>query len=593
MGSDIEKARKGREHSHFEPRANHSSAFSSGRMFIREDEVKEEGDESTINSHMLNQCTNTHLHLQTHLANAHAKPQSKFNLILDLRRRITKCIRIIRSWEETRGIDPIPLNERRGVGNQNNGNGDGNRPGHGNDGGSNNSSNGDDGMNIPFQMMLLWFSMTLATNNIIIGSLGTLVFQLGFAEAALCAVFGTILGGIGVGYMSIWGPKSGSRTLIVTRFFMGYYPSKICALLNILTNLGYSMLNCILGGQLLSKVSGGNVSVVIGIILVAVASWILATFGIRLFQFYERYSWLPQLIVLSIITGSSVSLFNFNKPLPRPQPPGTLNARCLTFFSLCLSASLAWAPIAADYYVYYPPSISTWKTFLMTLLGQTQAMIATLTLGIGLGTVISSNESWKLHYDSTPGSLLMAAYNSLGGVVGKFCAILNVVGVISNNAPGAYSMGLNFQMLGRRWDRVPRSVFAFGTTVAYTACALGGRGVLYEVFKNFLPLIGYWVVVWIVVVVEEDVLFRRPWSCRYRLRFRSGGDGHWHFQQDRNNVQHDNRDYDYDWSSWNQKDKLPVGVAATLAFLAGWVGAIVGMVCPLYLSFLYILFFCI
>lgn len=227
----------------------------------------------------------------------------------------------------------------------------------------------------------------------------------------------------------------------------------------------------------------------------------------------------------------------------------------------------------------------------MTLLGQTQAMTATLTLGIGLGTVISSNESWRLHYDSTPGSLLMAAYNSLGGVVGKFCAILNVVGVISNNAPGAYSMGLNFQMLGRWWDRVPRGMFAFGTTVIYTACALGGRGVLYEVFKNFLPLIGYWVVVWIVVVVEEDVLFRRPWSCRYRLRFQSGGDGHWHIQQDGNNVQHDNRDYDYDWSSWNQKDKLPVGVAATLAFLTGWVGAIVGMVCPLCLSFLYILFF--
>lgn len=69
---------------------------------------------------------------------------------------------------------------------------------------------------------------------------------------------------------------------------MGYYPSKICVLLNILTNLGYSMLNCVVGGQLLSKVSGESVSVVFGIVIVAITSLILATFGIRLFQFYER-----------------------------------------------------------------------------------------------------------------------------------------------------------------------------------------------------------------------------------------------------------------------------------------------------------------
>ena len=99
---------------------------------------------------------------------------------------------------------------------------------------------------------------------------------------------------------------------------MGYYPSKICALLNILTNLGYSMLNCILGGQLLSKVSGGNVSVVIGSILVAVASWILATFGIRLFQFYERY-------VLYTIHSKKESRDYTEYMLTMIDTPGSLN----------------------------------------------------------------------------------------------------------------------------------------------------------------------------------------------------------------------------------------------------------------------------
>lgn len=59
-------------------------------------------------------------------------------------------------------------------------------------------------------------------------------------------------------------------------------------MLNVLTNLGYSMVNCVVGGQILSKVSGGHLSVLIGIIVVAFTSWVMAMFGMRIFQIYER-----------------------------------------------------------------------------------------------------------------------------------------------------------------------------------------------------------------------------------------------------------------------------------------------------------------
>jgi purine-cytosine permease-like protein len=70
---------------------------------------------------------------------------------------------------------------------------------------------------------------------------------------------------------------------------MGYYPSKICSALNILTNLGYCMVNCVTGGQILSRVSGGHISVLVGIVVVALSSWAMAIFGMRIFQIYERY----------------------------------------------------------------------------------------------------------------------------------------------------------------------------------------------------------------------------------------------------------------------------------------------------------------
>lgn len=69
---------------------------------------------------------------------------------------------------------------------------------------------------------------------------------------------------------------------------MGYYPSKVCIILNLFTNIGYSMVNCVVGGQILSVVSGGHLSVIVGIIIVAVSSWVMALFGMKIFQLYER-----------------------------------------------------------------------------------------------------------------------------------------------------------------------------------------------------------------------------------------------------------------------------------------------------------------
>ncbi len=69
---------------------------------------------------------------------------------------------------------------------------------------------------------------------------------------------------------------------------MGYYPSKIACLLNIVIMLGYGMIDCLVGGQVLSAVAGGNISVVGGVIIVAAITWIVVVFGMSIFQTYER-----------------------------------------------------------------------------------------------------------------------------------------------------------------------------------------------------------------------------------------------------------------------------------------------------------------
>lgn len=64
------------------------------------------------------------------------------------------------------------------------------------------------------QMVLLWFSTNITANNIAVGMLGPLSYDLGFTDSALCAAFGAVLGSAGAAYMSTFGPESGNRTMV-------------------------------------------------------------------------------------------------------------------------------------------------------------------------------------------------------------------------------------------------------------------------------------------------------------------------------------------------------------------------------------------
>jgi purine-cytosine permease-like protein len=153
------------------------------------------------------------------------------------------------------------------------------------------------------QVALLWFSANVSVNNLAVGLFGPLVFGLGFTDSALCAVFGGLLGSLSTAYMSIWGPRSGHRTMIVARYFMGYWPAKIPCLLNIVLMVGYCTIDCIIGGQMLSAVSGGGMSIAVGIVIVSLVSWVVAVFGMGMFHHYERFVY-STTYPLSIVSAS-------------------------------------------------------------------------------------------------------------------------------------------------------------------------------------------------------------------------------------------------------------------------------------------------
>ncbi|KAJ7906610.1 hypothetical protein B0H13DRAFT_2020509 [Mycena leptocephala] len=345
---------------------------------------------------------------------------------------------------------------------------------------------------------LLWFSANISVNNLAVGLFGPLVFGLGFLDSAITA------------YMSIWGPQSGNRTMVVLRYFMGYWPAKIPTLLNIVLMVGYCTIDAIIAGQILSAINGGSISIVVGIIVVQIVSSIVAVFGMKIFQYYERFSWIPQALVLFILIGSARPFFDTS--VQSTGSPPLIAANRLSFFSLCIYVPNSWGAAASDFYVYYPENTSKLKIFTMTLVGLWLSFTLVYLLGIGFATGITSNAAWSDAYNTSIGAL----------IVSGFCAVIVALGVISNLIRA-----------------VPRWVWSCVLIIIVLH--------LLAIIQNFVSLMGYWIEFMVLIVLIEHLWFRRR------------------------------RGVGFDWSRWEDKSYLPIGLAALMAFLTGWVGAILGM----------------
>ena len=182
--------------------------------------------------------------------------------------------------------------------------------------------------------------------------------------------------------------------------------------------------------------------------------------------------------------------------------------------------------------------------FFMTTLGLWLSFVFVNIIGIGLGSGTFTDPSWNKAYGISSGALILESYSPLGGF-GKFCGVVVAFGVISNNVPGTYAAALGCQVLGRFGKMIPRWCWVCVIVLIYFVCAVAGRDHLFAIFQNFLALMGYWIMIFVTIVLEEHVIFRR-------------------------NV-------GFDWTKWEDQKYLPLGFAALLAFLIGWAGAIIGM----------------
>lgn len=285
-----------------------------------------------------------------------------------------------------------------------------------------------------------------------------------------------------------------------------------------------------------------------GILIIAICTLGIALLGYKVVHAYEYWSWIPTGIVFLIVFGVFAHTKDFVN-IPMGTGKAEISA-VLSYGSTVFGFGTGYTSLAADYTVYQPSNRSQKRVFLVTWLGIYPTLLFTELLGAAIATALSINGGDNIYqqgYDqSGVGGLLGAVLFPHVGTFGKFCLVILALSIVANNCPNIYSVGLTLMVLGRWTRRVPRFIWTIIGSIVYVAIAIPGYSIFEAVLENFMHFIGYWLAVYEGVALTEHFVFRR------------GVRG-------------------YDVQDWDDKNRLPPGIAAVLAFVCGIVGMILGM----------------
>lgn len=411
---------------------------------------------------------------------------------------------------EARGISPVPLEDRVG------------RP--------------------YSKIFFVWFSMNFNILSFSAGTLGPVAFGLGLRDTCLTILFFNLLICAFPAYFTTWGPKLGMRQMIITRYSFGYYGVIIPCIMNLIGMIGFSILNCILGGQALASVSSDNLSWTVGIVVIAVISLLVSFCGYNVLNWYERLAWIPVFITFIIALGVG------GKHLSNPSPPTPASPQSILSFASTLAGfAITYSGLSSDFTSYFKPNVSSWRLFFSAYLGFLLPIVCIQCLGAAVVVVTGNVPDWEAGYEGGDvGGLLEAMLHPVGNF-GKFLTVLLSLSVAANIAATFYSTSINIQVFIPVLIAVPRYVFSIVATAIVVPLAIVGAHRFYDTLINFLGIIGYWASAYVAIILIEHLYFRK------------------------NDPSH------YDEKSWNVPARLPTGIAAIAAGLMSFAVVIPSM----------------
>lgn len=381
-----------------------------------------------------------------------------------------------------------------------------------------------------FDNCTMWLSSNLVVPTVALGVLAKSVFGLGFWDTICAVIIFNILGALPVAFFSTLGPRLGLRQMVISRFSFGWVGAGMMALFNVAACIGWSVVNIIVGGQLIEVASKGVVPHQVGILGLAMLTTLISIYGYKYINLYQRYAWLPMIVAFFFLFFAAVPHMSI---LSTSALNMSIVASFFSFGGAVYGYAAGWSSFATDYNVKQPETASAQHIFWLTFLGVVIPAIVLEIFGMLLATTYKGLGSM---------SLLRVVANPLGAA-GTLLLLVLAFGTIANNLANDYSLALSIQVLGKVFQRLNREVWTLIGAVVYVLIAVAASSDFNETLTDYLLLIAYWLGPWSIILLIEHFIFRHGY---------------------------------YNVDDWNTPEKLPIGWAAVASLIIGLGGVLLG-----------------
>ncbi|OKL64483.1 hypothetical protein UA08_00879 [Talaromyces atroroseus] len=387
----------------------------------------------------------------------------------------------------------------------------------------------------------IWASANITPATFATGALGS-AFGLGFWDSFAVIVIVNFVFSWVVGFYGCLGPMTGLRTISIGRFSFGIWGTRILVILNLCGMVGWSSVNSIAGAQVLYELSNGHCPLWAGNLIIGVLTAVICFFGYFAVHIFERFCWIPQVIVFIFLAGYGASHFDASAS---PMGSGSAEAAgVMSFIAVTYGFVIGWAGLAADYNVRRPANIDKKKLTIIIWAGNFIGTIIPEVLGAAFMTAVAADPAFAAAYNSRGyGGLMGEALKPLHGF-GKFLLVLLALSIVACNMTNNYSLAFACQNFHPLMLKVPRWVWTAVGSIIIIAIAIAGENSFDEVLESFLSVIGYYTTPFVCILLIEHFIFRKGV---------------------------------YPLDDWNNMKVLPYGFAGIASILMAFVGAVLSM----------------
>src|SRR6476620_4950260 len=296
----------------------------------------------------------------------------------------------------------------------------------------------------PRRLFTVWFAPQVKKTGGFTGALA-IVLGLGFWLGMLAMVIGTVLGSLAVGYLSTWGPRTGTAQLPNSRMAFGAGVVRPGAL-QWLSSIAWDALVGLFGGEALAVLLG--IPFWVAVLIVLAVQGAVGFFG---YELIHRLQAVLTVVLFVTFVVFAVKLAAGHQIVTPATVHGADRAGAFVLeVTIALSLSLSWASYAADFSRYLPANSSRARVFGFTFAGIVLAYIFVQGIGIAAGDLVSEHTADGVQ--SVMG----------GGILGALALLVIALASIGSGVMNDYSGSLALQTIG---VKVRRPISAIVVTI--------------------------------------------------------------------------------------------------------------------------------